>query len=156
MTDKKCTWSQHLKWFLERRADPANKDLTDLEISQQYTAENMTVVEDNPSYKGVYPDKIFVECLDRVMGDTATIEEKPVSLIVQLRLEAWKFSRDSKIGIDQPSAILMHPQSFGELFNDIQNVPGLESVDLSDCHAGYQFYGIPIYRTTDVETFKVL
>ena len=77
MNNKKCTWSQHPKWFLERRADPANKDLTDLEISQQYTAENMTVVEDKPSYKGVYPDKIFVECWDRAMGDKATIEEKP-------------------------------------------------------------------------------
>lgn len=109
MKDKKCTWSPDAKWFLERRADPANKDLTDLEISQQYTDENLTVVEDKPSYKGVYPDKIFVECWDRVIGDTATIEEKannsirPSNFIVKVddKYCEWEFG----FSIGAPSSI---------------------------------------------------
>ena len=150
MEDKKCTWSQHPKWFLERRADPANKDLTDLEISQQYTAENMTVVEDKPSFDEPCPDQIFVECWDRVMGDNATIEEKKVSIGNQITKSIVSYGKWNSM----PSAILMHPNYFRELSLEMSRLFNMDCD--ADCPAGSKFRGIPIYRTTDVETFKVL
>lgn len=74
MKDKKCTWSQHLKWFLERRADPANKDLTDLEISQRYIAENLTVVDVALLFNEPCIDAIWEACWENLLANSPRIE----------------------------------------------------------------------------------
>lgn len=53
---------------------------------------------------------------------------------------------------DMPQAILMHPNSFHELFSEMEKL--YRMIGKPDCPA--KFYGIPIYRTNDVETFKIL
>jgi hypothetical protein len=71
---KKCTWSQYPKWFLERRADPANKDLTDNEIRDQYYGNKISIERVDLSFDDIDHDKLFNECYNSLIGGVETFK----------------------------------------------------------------------------------
>ncbi len=82
---------------------------------------------------------------------------KVVSINRALSIAIWNYSRTNNFGISQPSAILMNPTTLVKLSDEYNETfgGGLESLNLNTPF-GIKFMGIPIYRTIDVETFKVL